>query len=634
MEHLFNDQFNVSTVFLKDVQGLQSRFLLVGLVHFLLLPFMILFMIIHFTLQNIQQFHSSKSYLGPRQWSPYALWKFREFNELKHVFEQRILQSYKPLNEYLHTFHIPYLAVGARCCVYLSGSLLAVLLIVSLIDEAVLLYIHVGDHNLLWYLGIFTAVYGASNSMIPDETVVVTREEQETLVQKVSAFTHFSKVEWQDRCHTTQVRDELVELFPYKVQLFFLEIMSVILTPIVLCFSLPQCSYDILHFIRDHSKYLDGVGAICDYSLMELDIYGDEDFGTVIDRGRVSDRDRPHDGKLEQSYMSFQQQHPTWAGNPTGRNLMNKINDYKLQVEDERQSMISSTLYQSMNLMRSHHAPPAPAPHGHGPLPAPLHSHAFSPNAPMNSDHRPQAAASAGAAMAQQDSVPSLDLFSEQESAPLSPLPSCGGDLPMFAQNSQSLAAASTFLFSAMGSGGGSALDNMPSVLRSVLRKENIDYENDFYWLTKVFPPSSPFLSTSPFPPLIVPCDSSNGIVSRTPFPPPLFSTPPWLPLLLLKGEVGGVGLQSIDLNLILLQATLTRQRCKRTQVQEPTLPRDLAIPTAPILRTTIRSITTPLLACRSLMKKISRWNMSSHSSLPFPSLSSPQWSPPLYSLS
>ena len=32
----------------------------------------------------------------------------------------------------------------------------------------------------------------------------------------------------------------------------------------------------------------------------------------------------------------------------------------------------------------------------------------------------------------------------------------------------------------------GVGIQNMPSMLRSVLRNENIDYENDFYWLSKV----------------------------------------------------------------------------------------------------------------------------------------------------
>jgi hypothetical protein len=159
---------------------------------------------------------------------------------------------------------------------------------------------------------------------------------------------------------------------------------------------------------------------------------------------------------------------------------MSKIHEYKQHVEEERQSMISSALYQSMNLLRSHHAPP--------PL---QHRHSFSPTATEGSDHEPHCAADVR--VAQQDSVPSLDILNQQ-SAPVSPQPSC--DIPMFAQNSQSLAAASAFLFSAMGSGGvqDSAIDNMPSVLRSVLKKENIDYENDFYWLTKVsfLPPFLP----------------------------------------------------------------------------------------------------------------------------------------------
>ena len=47
-------------------QGLKWRFQVVGLIHLILLPFMLIFMSIHFFLQNVQHFHSSKAYLGPR----------------------------------------------------------------------------------------------------------------------------------------------------------------------------------------------------------------------------------------------------------------------------------------------------------------------------------------------------------------------------------------------------------------------------------------------------------------------------------------------------------------------------------------------------------------------------------------
>ena len=42
---------------------------------------------------HAQEFHKKGDYLGPRKWSPRALWKFREFNELPHIFERRYAAS-------------------------------------------------------------------------------------------------------------------------------------------------------------------------------------------------------------------------------------------------------------------------------------------------------------------------------------------------------------------------------------------------------------------------------------------------------------------------------------------------------------------------------------------------------------
>ena len=184
--HIFNDQFNVSGVFLRDVKGLQSRFFVVGAVHFLLLPFMLIFFMVNFFLENVSQFHSSKAYLGPRQWSPLAIWQFREFNEMLHVFEKRINKSYEPANAYVGSFSNLYLATVSRCVAYISGSFIAVLLLASVIDEAILLYVHTGEHNLLWYLGICSAVYAAARSGVPDETTKVHQSSPEELVDRVS----------------------------------------------------------------------------------------------------------------------------------------------------------------------------------------------------------------------------------------------------------------------------------------------------------------------------------------------------------------------------------------------------------------------------------------------------------------
>lgn len=42
---------------------------------------------------------------------------------------------------------------------------------------------------------------------------------------------------------------------------------------------------------REHSKYVDGVGTVCDYALFEFEKYGDERFGAPVD-GNFPENDR------------------------------------------------------------------------------------------------------------------------------------------------------------------------------------------------------------------------------------------------------------------------------------------------------------------------------------------------------
>lgn len=301
---------------------------------------------------------------------------FREYNELPHTFEARLNRSYEGANKYVGLFTNGYAATLAKFVAYISGSFIAILLLVSVIDEAVLLYVRLSDHNLLWYLGIFSGIFAAAASFIPSQAHAqaavgtagsdytrnkgsATRLQQmlngtgmettpaEQTMEVTAAQTHYFPRYWMHQCHTLHVRDEFLELFPYKTKLFAMEILSVLLTPLVLCFSLPNCVPDMLAFISRHTKYLDGVGDVCDYSTFDFDAYGNSDFlspvdgdpnpknggynfpsdarvgfinnmGSGIERQMINNnvimRDRNSDGKLEQSYMSFRLANPGWTG--------------------------------------------------------------------------------------------------------------------------------------------------------------------------------------------------------------------------------------------------------------------------------------------------------------------------------
>lgn len=68
--------------------------LLVGLANLVLMPFLFVFMLVYLVFRYGEELHSSPgSMLGARQWTPMALWRFREFNELNHVFKDRYAWS-------------------------------------------------------------------------------------------------------------------------------------------------------------------------------------------------------------------------------------------------------------------------------------------------------------------------------------------------------------------------------------------------------------------------------------------------------------------------------------------------------------------------------------------------------------
>ncbi len=54
---------------------------------------------------------------------------------------------------YVSLFTNGYTATLAKFTAYISGSFVATLVLVSVMDEAILLYVRFSEHNLLWYLG-------------------------------------------------------------------------------------------------------------------------------------------------------------------------------------------------------------------------------------------------------------------------------------------------------------------------------------------------------------------------------------------------------------------------------------------------------------------------------------------------
>ena len=75
---------------------------------------------------------------GRRRWSLYGRWHLRDFNELEHELIMRLNRAYKPSVKYMDLFADPLVVIAARNIAFICGSLLAVLLVLTVIQEDLL----------------------------------------------------------------------------------------------------------------------------------------------------------------------------------------------------------------------------------------------------------------------------------------------------------------------------------------------------------------------------------------------------------------------------------------------------------------------------------------------------------------
>lgn len=59
-----------------------------------------------------------------------------------------------------------------------------------------------------------------------------------------------------------------------KILIFVEEVMSVVLTPFVLWFSLPDCAPAVIDFFREFSVHVDGRGYVCSFAEFNFERHG------------------------------------------------------------------------------------------------------------------------------------------------------------------------------------------------------------------------------------------------------------------------------------------------------------------------------------------------------------------------
>ncbi|KAL1962979.1 hypothetical protein VTN77DRAFT_8825 [Rasamsonia byssochlamydoides] len=311
LDYVFNEQGQVRPLFLKDThrralsEGLRRRFIFAGIMNIFVAPFIVVYFLMHYFFRYFNEYQKNPSQIGSRQYTPLAEWKFREFNELWHLFQRRINMSYPFANRYIDQFPKDKTVQLARFVAFIAGALASVLALASIVDPELFLGFEIThDRTVLFYLGVFGSVWAVARGLVPEETDVF---DPEFALLEVINFTHYRPAHWTGRLHSDEVRREFAMLYQMKIIIFLEEILSMIFTPFVLWFSLPKCSDRVIDFFREFTIHVDGLGYVCSFAVFDF-----KKGTNAISQGRPNqqrdlrdDYYSTKDGKMLASYYGF-----------------------------------------------------------------------------------------------------------------------------------------------------------------------------------------------------------------------------------------------------------------------------------------------------------------------------------------
>lgn len=126
---------------------------------------------------------------------------------------------------------------------------------------------------------------------------------------------------WKGNLHAKKVHGDFGKLFDMKLSVFLQEVLSVLVTPFILWYSLPLCAPDIVDFFREFTIHVDGIGYVCSFAVFDFKRQGNiKTEGTIGGPPAPASSSTPtstlpllaREGKMEKSLLHFKITNPDW----------------------------------------------------------------------------------------------------------------------------------------------------------------------------------------------------------------------------------------------------------------------------------------------------------------------------------
>ena len=129
------------------------------------MPFTLLFVAAHLLLRAAELATMREKKSSFRAWTNEAQWRLREYNEYRHVLDERLERAAAHHQRLVDGAAAPRLDAVARGAQFVCGSLAGCAAAIAALDDDASTHLHVADRSLLWWLACWTALYAAARAV-------------------------------------------------------------------------------------------------------------------------------------------------------------------------------------------------------------------------------------------------------------------------------------------------------------------------------------------------------------------------------------------------------------------------------------------------------------------------------------
>ena len=341
---IFDNKYNINPIF-RNAESMKSYMIWVIFLNTILLPFILFYVIISNILNHSKDIKSNTQ-LFNYKWTNYAMWKYREYNELRYEFKDRMFKSYFHMNKYLSYFPDK----TTNICIYFVRFVLSMfilfLFILSIIDDDALIKLKYHDYNLVWYFALITIIISVLNSILKDKDF---EDSIDKVIENLTNYIHVLPPK--DVIYNYQMYKSIMKFYQSNIVNIGFEIISVILTPYILYKCYYQNAKEIVDYLYKNTTYIENLGIVDKYSNFMLNYNIEDKLKHTIQDIRANKKENITNlilyKKREKSFISFIESYPDWKMYSTDlEEYIQRINTYKEEISQDitgGQSMMFSS---------------------------------------------------------------------------------------------------------------------------------------------------------------------------------------------------------------------------------------------------------------------------------------------------